>query len=141
MGATGRLRKSRRGTRRRRGLALAVSTAVTLLGVGGLAPAQASETTGSVDNLRTGWDQSEPDLGPTDVRSSSFGQLWAAPAQLDGQVYAQPIVVGGTVIATTENNQVYGLNRATGAVIWQYDGGPAWPAATLNCGDLTPNVG
>ncbi|MGW5607219.1 choice-of-anchor D domain-containing protein [Streptomyces sp. NPDC003753] len=131
----------RRPTRRRR-LALAVTAAVTagLMGLG-VPQAQASETTASVDTLRTGWDRSEPNLGPSDVRSSSFGQLWKAPAQLDGQIYAQPIVVGGTVVAVTENNKAYGLDRATGAVLWQRSFGPAWPASTLNCGDLVPTIG
>ncbi|MFI1091913.1 choice-of-anchor D domain-containing protein [Streptomyces sp. NPDC020917] len=140
MGATTRFHRLRRA--RRRGLALAVTAAVTagLIGVG-VAQAQASETTGSVDTLRTGWDKSEPDLGPSDVRSSSFGQLWKAPTQLDGQIYAQPVVVGGTVVAVTENNNAYGLDRTTGAVLWQRSFGPAWPASTLNCGDLTPTIG
>lgn len=144
-GAAGAIRKGiRKGTRkgRRRGLALAVTAAVTATLVGvGTAPAQASETTGSVDNLRTGWDQGEPNLGPSDVRSSSFGQLWTAPAQLDDQIYAQPIVVGGTVIAVTESNTAYGLDRTTGAILWHQNFGPAWPASTLSCGDLAPNVG
>ncbi|UXY20533.1 choice-of-anchor D domain-containing protein [Streptomyces cynarae] len=127
---------------RRRGLALAVTAAVTACLIGlGVPQAQASETTASVDTLRTGWDRSEPNLGPSDVRSSSFGQLWKAPAQLDGQIYAQPIVVGGTVVAVTENNKAYGLDRATGAVLWQRSFGPAWPASTLNCGDLVPTIG
>ncbi|SEO44262.1 choice-of-anchor D domain-containing protein [Actinacidiphila rubida] len=121
---------------------LAVTAAVTagLFGAG-LSQAQASETTGSVDSLRTGWDQGETSLSASDVRSSSFGQLWKAPAQLDGQIYAQPIVVGGTVVAVTENNVAYGLDRTTGAVLWTRSFGPSWPASTLSCGDLAPNVG
>ncbi|MFG1806253.1 choice-of-anchor D domain-containing protein, partial [Streptomyces sp. NPDC049040] len=132
----------RRRRTRRRGLVLAVtaSLAAGLIGLG-LSPAQASEPTGSVDSLRTGWDQSEPNLSPSDVRSSSFGQLWKAPAQLDGQIYAQPLVVGGTIVAVTESNRAYGLDRTTGAVLWQRSFGPAWPASALNCGDLTPTVG
>jgi hypothetical protein len=140
VGATARFR--RHGRARSRGLALAVTAAVTagLIGAGA-SQAQASETTISIDTLRTGWDSSEPNLGPSDVVSSSFGQLWKAPVQLDGQVYAQPIVVGSTVVAVTENNKAYGLDRATGAVLWQRDFGPAWPAATISCGDLSPTVG
>ncbi|NJP45467.1 choice-of-anchor D domain-containing protein [Actinacidiphila epipremni] len=132
-----------RGPRSR--LALAVTAALTAAllgaGLGAPSPAGAGETTGSVDTLRTGWDQNEPGLGPADVRSSSFGQLWKAPAQLDGQIYAQPVVVGGTVIVVTENNVAYGLDRATGAIQWQRGFGPAWPASALGCGDLTPTVG
>ncbi|MFI0900258.1 choice-of-anchor D domain-containing protein [Streptomyces sp. NPDC020983] len=121
---------------------LAVTGALTagLIGAG-VSQAQADETTGSVDASRTGWDQGEANLSASDVRSSSFGQLWKAPAQLDGQVYAQPLVVGGAVVAVTENNNVYGLDRATGAVLWKRSFGPAWPATTLSCGDLAPNIG
>src|SRR5450830_182646 len=35
-------------------------------------------------------------------------------ADLDGAVYGQPIVVGGLVVAATEGDTVYGLDRTTG---------------------------
>jgi hypothetical protein len=101
--------------------------------------AAADETTVSVDTLRTGWDQNEPGLGPSAVSAPDFGQLFSTT--VNGQVYAQPIVVGGTVIAVTENNWIYGMNSATGAITWSRSVGPAWPASTLSCGDLVPNIG
>ncbi|HEY1344997.1 MAG TPA: choice-of-anchor D domain-containing protein, partial [Streptosporangiaceae bacterium] len=64
-----------------------------------------------------------------------------------GQVYAQPIVVGSTVVVATENDWVYGLDAATGAVNWSTHFGTAWNIAKSSvpklakCGDLTPNVG
>ncbi|KRE80254.1 choice-of-anchor D domain-containing protein [Arthrobacter sp. Soil763] len=91
------------------------------------------------DVFRTGWDSNETILTPSSVASSNFGKLFSTP--VDGQVYAQPLVVGGTVITATENNNVYGVNAATGAVTWQRNLGPAWPASTVSCGDLTPNIG
>ena len=91
------------------------------------------------DSLRTSWDKDEPGLSPSAVASSNFGKLFSAT--VDGQVYAQPLVVGGTVIAATENNAVYGLDGATGAAKWSRKLGPAWPASTVHCGDLTPNIG
>jgi hypothetical protein len=103
------------------------------------ARAQADETTVSADTVRDGWDQNEPGLSPSQVTSSSFGQLWSTA--VNGQVYAQPIVVGGNVIVATENNDVYSLNAVTGTVNWSLSLGPAWPASALGCGDLTPNVG
>ncbi|MFF4652793.1 choice-of-anchor D domain-containing protein [Streptomyces sp. NPDC001380] len=139
---TTRTRTARTRTARRR-TALAVLAAVLLAVCPGFGPVQAraDETTVSVDNLRTGWDGKEPGLSPSVVTSPSFGQRWSAPARLDGQVYAQPIAVGGTVVAATENNKVYGLDRTTGAAVWSRDLGPAWPAAALGCGDLTPTIG
>lgn len=102
-------------------------------------PATADVTTVSVDSLRTGWDDNESNLSPAWVTASDFGQQFAR--QLDGQIYAQPIVAGGTLIVATEKNQVYGLDPATGTQKWQRSLGAPWPAATLGCGDLTPNIG
>jgi hypothetical protein len=73
------------------------------------------------------------------VSASDFGQLFSTA--VNGQVYAQPIVVAGTLIAVTENNWIYGMNPATGAITWSRSIGPAWPASTLGCGDLVPNIG
>ncbi|WP_146258995.1 choice-of-anchor D domain-containing protein [Streptomyces tateyamensis] len=101
--------------------------------------ARADVTTMSTDLLRTGWDSHEPGLGPTSVQASDFGQLFST--QLDGQVYAQPLSVNGTLIASTENDKTYGLDPATGAVRWTRDFGPTWPSSAINCGDLAPNVG
>jgi hypothetical protein len=113
---------------------LLLATLVALPGA-----AAADETTVSVDTLRTGWDQNEPGLGPSAVSAADFGQLFSTT--VNGQVYGQPIVVGGTVIAVTENNWIYGMNSATGAITWSRSVGPAWPASTLGCGDLVPNIG
>ena len=102
-------------------------------------PGRADTTTISVDNARTGWDPNEPGLAPASVSSSNFGQLYST--QLDGQIYAQPLVAGGNLVVATENNEVYGLNPATGTITWSVNLGPAWPATVLGCGDLTPNIG
>ena len=88
--------------------ALLVLPAVTAQGV------RADEVTVSRNDLRTGWDQDEPALSPSAVRSGRFGQLFSTA--VNGQVYAQPLVVGSTVIVATENDRVYGLNSVTGAV-------------------------
>ncbi|MCW2871817.1 MAG: bamB 2 [Streptomyces oryziradicis] len=73
------------------------------------------------------------------MQASDFGQLFST--QLDGQIYAQPLVVGGTVIVTTETDMVYGLDPVSGAVKWTRNLGPTWPASAINCGDLAPDVG
>lgn len=142
---------SRRGTRsgvrgpwhrRRSALAASVSAALVggvMAGVVGATSARADQYTQGVDNLRTSWDQHEPGLSPALVQSSAFGQLFAT--QLDGQIYAQPLVVGDTVIAVTESNTVYGLDRTTGAVEWSKNYGQTWPASAIGCGDLVPNIG
>src|SRR5512138_4028180 len=87
------------------------------------------DVTASQDNLRTGWDRGEPALTPSTVTSTIFGQLFATKVQ--GQVYAQPLVIGGTVVVGTEDNYVYGLDAVTGAVKWQRSLGPSWPASAI----------
>ncbi|TDU05971.1 hypothetical protein EDD99_4513 [Streptomyces sp. 846.5] len=102
-------------------------------------PARADQSTQGVDNLRTNWDKTETALSPAVVQSSAFGKLFAT--QLDGQVYAQPLVIGSQVLAVTENNTLYGLNSSTGAISWSKNYGAAWPASAIGCSDLTPSVG
>jgi hypothetical protein len=118
---------------------------LAVLAIAGLGPAyvavhaHADEVTVSQDDLRTGWDPSESALSSGSVAGSGFGQLFAT--QLDGQIYAQPLVVGNELIVATDNDYVYGVDKVTGAIKWTDDLGPSWPASTVGCGDLTPNVG
>jgi hypothetical protein len=102
-------------------------------------PALAAVITASQDDLRTGWDRGEPALAPSTITSTTFGQLFATKVQ--GQVYAQPLVIGGTVVVGTEDNYVYGLDAVTGAVRWQRNLGPSWPASAIGCADIAPNIG
>jgi outer membrane protein assembly factor BamB len=115
---------------------LFVSIFVFVLGTG---YASADDRTGAYSPLRTGWDANEPGLAPAQVSADGFGRLFTT--QLTGQVYAQPIVVGGVVIAVTEDNHAYGLDAVTGAKKWEFFAGAAWPAATVGCADLKPNIG
>ncbi len=102
-------------------------------------PRAADVTTISEDNHRTGWDPNEPGLAPDQVASSDFGRQFSTT--VDGQIYAQPLVIGKTVVVATENNKVYGIDSASGAIRWTRNLGPAWPASTIGCGDLVPHIG
>src|ERR1022692_1797421 len=44
-------------------------------------------------------------------------QAWTSPA-LDGEIYGEPLVSAGRVYVATENDTVYALSAATGAVAW-----------------------
>ncbi len=105
------------------------------------AAAAADETTTSQDSLRTGWDQNEPELAPANVSGQTagytFGQVFRTA--VTGQVYAQPLVLGSTVIVATEQDYVYGLNASTGVVQWQTSLGT--PYQITNCTDLAPYIG
>ncbi len=57
---------------------------------------------------------------------------------LDGAVYGQPLAIGGLVIAATEGDTLYGLDRATGQVRWQTHVGTPVPLSSLPCGDIDP---
>ncbi len=58
-------------------------------------------------------------------------------AALDGAVYAEPLVVGGRIIAATENDSVYAL-AASGHVAWRRHLGTPVPLASLPCGNIDP---
>ncbi len=58
--------------------------------------------------------------------------------RLDGAVYGQPLAIGGLVIAATEGDSVYGLDRATGAIRWRARLGTPVPLKRLPCGDINP---
>src|ERR1022692_4096686 len=67
-------------------------------------------------------------------------RAWTSPA-LDGEIYGEPLVSSGRVYVATENDTVYALSSATGAVIWSTHLGTPVPAGSLPCGDITPTVG
>ena len=67
-------------------------------------------------------------------------RAWTSPS-LDGQIYGEPLVFGGRVYVATENDTVYALNAATGAVAWSAHLGSPVPSGDLPCGDITPKVG
>jgi hypothetical protein len=95
------------------------------------------EPTAAQNNLRDGWDQNEPTLTQAAVQGGQFGQIFKT--SVDGQVYAQPLVIGNTLVVTTENDWVYGLNATTGAILWKTSLGT--PYHITSCNDLTPNIG
>jgi outer membrane protein assembly factor BamB len=59
-------------------------------------------------------------------------------AHLDGAVYGQPLVIGGTVIVATEGDMVYALAAGTGQVRWQRHAGTPVPLSALPCGNIDP---
>jgi outer membrane protein assembly factor BamB len=66
----------------------------------------------------------------------SVRKAWTA--SVDGTVYAQPLIVGPTVIIATENDTVYALNAATGAVRWTRHLASPVPSG-LPCGNIDPS--
>jgi outer membrane protein assembly factor BamB len=59
-------------------------------------------------------------------------------ARLDGDVYGEPLVANGMVLAATENDTVYGLDAASGTARWSTHLGSPVPLHDLPCGDIDP---
>jgi hypothetical protein len=110
------------------------------------------------DNSSTGQNLNETALTPSNVNAGSFGKLFTTP--LDGQVYAQPLLVTGVNITTgsqqgthvviyvaTEHDSVYALDAHSGAVLWRDSftnpgGGVTTVSSTdVGSGDLSPEIG
>jgi outer membrane protein assembly factor BamB len=82
------------------------------------------------DNARTG--QAD--------QIGSFGRVtkdWTSP-QLDGDVYAEPLVLDGIVYAATENNTVFAINELSGETAWTLHLGTAVNASNFPCGNVNP---
>ena len=58
---------------------------------------------------------------------------------LDGDVYAEPLVYNATVYVATENDSVYALDAATGALLWRTNVGTPVQGSALPCGDISPS--
>lgn len=100
------------------------------------------------DTARTGANLAEKVLATSNVNGTSFGKVFTR--NLDGQVYAHPLYVGGVngknlVYVATEHNTVYAFDaddlRVTAPPVWQKNFGPSVPAADTGCGLLTPEIG
>jgi outer membrane protein assembly factor BamB len=96
------------------------------------------------DTARTGWNRRERTLSPATV--GSLRKLWTAP--VDGEIYAEPLVVPGlamlgrvrtAVYVATERDSIYAFDAADGARLWGPVAlGTAVPLAALPCGNIDP---
>src|SRR5438552_2173802 len=102
--------------RRRGGRVVRALVLVLLLALCASPQALASGVTNSGDDLRDGWYPEQSTLTPQLVSGGTFGQLWSK--SVEGSVYAQPLLANGTLLVTTENNLVYGLDPSNGALKW-----------------------
>ena len=66
----------------------------------------------------------------------TLSRAWEA--RLDGAVYGQPLVVGNRIFAATENDTVYGLDAASGRVLWSTHVGTPVALSGLPCGNIDP---
>ncbi len=113
---------------------------VFLLAIILVGTAHAEQVGRDADLLRTGWYRDQPGITPQTVADSTFGQLFSTT--VTGQVYAQPLVFGGTLLVVTQSNWIYGIDPVTGAIQWSRNVGTAWKASDIaGCTDIVPVVG
>ena len=90
---------------------------------------------------RADWTTYQHDAARTGRLVSTIGpnlrRAWA-DTSLDGAVYAQPLLVGSQVVVATEQNSLYSLDEATGAVRWKTNFGLPVFGDQLPCGDVDP---
>jgi hypothetical protein len=107
-------------------LGLALTCAASVTGVLG-----APVTTRSYDNARTGWNQNETTLKPTNVAPDTFHKV--AELRVDDKIEASPLFVPGVstnsgphdlLIVATTNNTVYAFDTQTNMQVWSKSLGP-----------------
>lgn len=85
-------------------------------------------------------DSARSGIDPDSSAPVAPSQDWQV-GPLDGRVYGQPLVYGSRVYVATENDTVYALDAASGAIVWQRHVATAVPSGQLGCGDISPTVG
>lgn len=125
--------------------------AIVLLIASGSAFAGTNVLTWHNNLARTGLNTREYILRPNNVNVTDFGKLFLAT--VDGQIYAQPLVVSGldfgswgvynALYVATEHNSVYAIDADTGFLLWHVSlNAPGeTPADTDECDPITPEVG
>jgi hypothetical protein len=108
-------------------------------------------TTYHNDLFRTGLNAQETILTTGNVKSTSFGKLFAF--SVDGKIDAQPLYLSavsipgkGThnvVFAVTENDSVYAFDADKGTPLWQVSLLPMGesPSDDHGCGQISPQIG
>lgn len=82
------------------------------------------------DLSRSGDDRTSPSL-------RSAQRAWVS-ASLDGQVFAEPLVIGTRLFVATEHDSVYALDVQSGRTLWRTHLGESVPRSSLPCGDIDP---
>lgn len=93
---------------------------------------------------RTGWNSAERALTPS--TAPFVHRVWTAG--VEGEIYAEPLVVPGlamfgrvrtVVYVVTERNRVYALDAVDGKILWgPISLGQPVPRASLPCGNIDP---
>src|SRR4051794_38017534 len=99
-------------------------------------PAAPAAPAAGADWTTYGGDPQRSSSVPTGPDPDGAAVAWKA--DLDGRVYASPLVIGGRVIAATEGGSLYALDLRTGSVVWRAHPAAPLPGDALPCGDIDP---
>ena len=118
-------------------------------GGAGIAGSSLAVTTNRYDNARSGVNLQETTLTTANVNANQFGLLFSRA--VDGQLYAQPLYVGGLTMAdkkihnvvyvATEHNTVYAFDADDATAtspFWSLNVGPS---GSNSCDNLSPEIG
>jgi outer membrane protein assembly factor BamB len=83
------------------------------------------------NNARTGFATDGP------AHADKITEQWTSP-ELDGDIYAEPLVIGDRAYVVTENDTAYALNETNGSIVWHTHLGTPVPNSALPCGDVDP---
>jgi outer membrane protein assembly factor BamB len=139
----------RRGARRRLRTPLALGASLTVASLCWFSAATAG-TAGStplprVSAFGSNWTTYHGNAEATGVQEPQTKlrpsrRAWTS-SSLDGQLYGEPLVADGRVVAATENDTVYVLAARSGRVLWKRHLAKPVPSHDLPCGDISPEVG
>lgn len=135
---------SRNSTPSRRLWSALALTGATLLTLGSIALAQVNVTTQRNNNQRTGANLNETILNSANVNQNTFGRIFYRT--VDGEIYAQPLVVSGVAVpekgnrnvvyVATMNNSLYAFDAEApleSTPLWKVNFGSAVPIADVQC--------
>ena len=139
---------------RRKSISYCVAAMIIVLALAASARGQ-RVITSQYDNARTGANTNETKLTPRNVNVQHFGKLFTL--HVDGDVYAQPLFLGGVEIPgkgrhdvlfiATEHDSVYAFDAYgnPSTPLWQAsflkDGLTTVPARDANCPFISPEIG
>ena len=94
-------------------------------------PMTRSVTTYLFDNYQTGINPSESILTPGNVKTGTFGALFATP--IDGQAYAQPLYLSNLTVAGVKRNVAFVATMHDSVFAFDADtGGQLWKASFIS---------
>ena len=112
------------------------TTSSTTASATGAGPsASSTPTTSSTDWLTYHRDAARTGDDPNEPSFSSLGAAWRS--NLDGAVWAEPLVDGASVIVVTENDSVFAISASSGVRQWRASLGTP-RTSNFPCGDIMP---